>query len=247
MNSIVRIMIYLFLWILILILGVCFLYQPKTLIAICCLDERILELQQCIQSIYRALQFYIGKPDIIGIFREKDILCQSFLNNYLTVPNYETPIDFKSNDTYDRHNMNGILAKRNRALHYALTNGYKRLIFIDSDISIKYTSLYYLLFGTLFADISCIPYGIRWANMKPVLGYTNPHRISFEPGWLPYHCCQVAGMGCTCIALNSKKIPHQFSYAEILGIRGEDIGFFSQAYLLKARIWATSHHLVDHK
>ncbi len=208
----------------------------KILVSICCIDERSDELEECIKLIKND----ILKKDIIGIIRKKDLKCKKIFDNFIEVDNYETHL-------YSRHNMKGLVNKRNTALDYAKKNGYDKLIFIDSDIRLSTYTLSYLIFNSLFADISCIPYGIRWSGMEPVLGYDNPPRIELrKTGIKPFYSCTVAGMGCTCITLKpNNNIPY-FEYGSILDIEGEDIGFFLKAKENKIKVVASSWHTVSH-
>jgi len=204
----------------------------KTLIAICCIDKRVLELQNCLK--------HLKNKDVIGVCREKDVYCQKAVN-CLLVDNYEI-----ANGT--RHNIHGIATQRNKALSYARRSKYDRLIFIDSDIQVKWYTIAYLLLGTMFADISCIAYPIRWAAMQPVVGFDNPPSIKVVGfGWMPFEECSVAGMGCTCINVNSKKIPDRFVYGEALGIHGEDIGFFLAAKQNGASVLVAKWSIAEHR
>jgi len=235
-------MIYLIIIGLIIILFIIILfsyfYSQKILIAICCIDERKKELDNCIKHLQKA---NILQNNIIGLFRKKDVLCKKIITDYLEVDDYELSDN-------ERHNILGIANKRNKALEYARNNNYDKLIFIDSDIEVKWITILYLLFGTMFADISCVAYPIRWANMKPVLGFDNPPSIqSINYGFLPFQKCSVAGMGCTCIDIKSNKIPNKFIHGEILGIKGEDIGFFLEARKKQAFIIVAKWHIVKHK
>jgi hypothetical protein len=212
----------------------------KVQIAICCIDERANELKGCLQAIRAS-----GGVDILGVFRKKDLKCKHIIKQelyckYIEVEDYDT-------HRYVRHNMKGIASQRNAALDYAKHHNYDNLIFIDSDIRISRYTLMYLQVGIMFADISCVPYGIRWSNMEPVLGYENPARIErAKSGVWPFYRCTVAGMGCTCISIRSDKIPKTFEYGKILDIEGEDIGFFLQARRMNALVVSTSWHVVHH-
>lgn len=228
-----------------IILVITYIVRQRIIVCICCIDERVLELIQCLDSIGKEKLINF---DLLGVFRKKDVLCSNIMGSYggktIHVQDYASP---PTTINTNRHNYQGLVIKRNAALQYARKNGYTKLIFIDSDISISSMTFLYLLLGTIFVDISCIPYCIRWAGMKPVLGYINPNRISFEKGYiLPFHRCYCAGMGCTCINLNSKRIPNEFIYEKILGIQGEDIGFFKHALSLNARVWAANWSIVSH-
>jgi len=216
----------------------CYIYSQKILVAICCIDEREKELSNCVKHLKKS---NILKKDILGLFRKKDILCKKIVDNYLEVNDYEL-----SNNT--RHNLSGLANKRNKALEYARNNNYDKLIFIDSDIEVKWHTILYLLLGTMIADISCVAYPIRWASMKPVLGFDNPPSIQpISYGILPFQKCSVAGMGCTCIDIKSSKIPDKFIQGEMLGISGEDIGFFLEARKKQAVVVASKWHIVNHK
>jgi|Laugrespbdmm15sn_2_1035079.scaffolds.fasta_scaffold03737_4 hypothetical protein len=231
---------------LIVLLIVLFIYikQQKILVAICCIDERVLELQNCIHCLKTKDMF---NKDIIGLFRKKDIKCKETLSHsYLEVDDYEL-------STTTRHNLTGLINKRNLALEYARNNNYDKLIFIDSDIEVNNFTLPCLLFGTIFADISCVAYPVRWANMLPVVGFYNPPSIQIiNYGLLPFQKCDIAGTGCTCIDINSKKIPDKFIYGEITGpggyaVFGEDIGFFIEAKKNDALVLVSTWNIVNHK
>jgi len=209
--------------------------SKRVLIVVCCIDERVDELEECLCAIRD-----VTSRDVLGVFRKSDVKCKAIVQDYIEVPDYDT-------STTTRHNLDGIASKRTAALDYARSNGYDRLIFIDSDIRIDWCTIPYLLIGTLFADIACVPYAIRWADMSPVLGYDNPPRIErAKTGIMPFYRCTAAGMGCTCISLKSSRIPERFVNGTILGISGEDIGFFLDAKDRNARVVATSWHTAMH-
>jgi hypothetical protein len=221
-----------------------YIKNQKILVAICCIDERVIELQNCIKHLNTN---DVLTKDIIGLFRKKDIKCKETLkNNYLEVDDYEL-------STTTRHNLTGIINKRNSALDYARNNKYDKLIFIDSDIEVNHFTLLYLLLGTIFADISCVAYPIRWANMLPIIGFDNPLSIQIvNYGLIPFQKCYIAGMGCTCIDIKSKKIPEKFIYGKIVGkdsytVFGEDIGFFIEAKKNNALVVVSKWNIVNHK
>lgn len=221
------------------------IYRQKTLVAICCIDPRANELNTCLAYL-KKYQWLYPYP-ILGVFREKDTQCATLINDYgetyITVPDYTEPSQLNK-----RHNFkDGLVHQRNKAMDYARSQGFTRIVFIDSDIRIHVATLFYVCFGTLFADVCVIPYRIPWADMRPMLGYNYPPRISYEPGvFLPYHRCWVAGMGCTCISLKSLLIP-RFVYGKAFGIDGEDIGFFLKANEMGTRVWAANWCLVNHE
>lgn len=221
-----------------------YIKKQKILVAICCIDERVVELQNCINCLTTK---DILKKDIIGLFRKKDIKCKETMkHNYLEVDDYEL-------STTTRHNLTGIINKRNAALDYARNNRYDKLIFIDSDIEVNCLTILHLLFGNIFADISCVAYPVRWANMLPIIGFDNPissQIISY--GLFPFQKCYIAGMGCTCIDIKSKKIPDKFIYGKITKddnfiVFGEDIGFFIEAKKNDAFVVVSKWHIVNHK
>ena len=96
-----------------------------------------------------------------------------------------------------------------------------------------------------------VPYGIRWAAGRAVLGYRDPVPYIGPPlPWRPwrwYHRCAVLGMGCTMLHPGSTRLPEEeeattgggsFSSSTALGITGEDVGFCLAAGRRGARIWA---------
>jgi hypothetical protein len=232
----------------IIIFGLFFyIKRQKILVAICCIDERVAELHNCVGHLEKT--DIVATKDIIGIFRKKDLLCKKFMNlntnntnnQYLEVDDYEI-----SQGT--RHNITGIADKRNKALEYARNNNYDKLIFIDSDIEVEWYTLLCLLFGTAIADISCVAYPFRWASMIPILGFDNPPSIQpVTYGILPFQTCAFAGMGCTCIDLRSEKIPEKFVNGVFMGFQGEDLGFFLEARKKGAWVLASKWHIVNHK
>lgn len=209
------------------------------LVSILCIDERSDELRECIKR----LEMDPFPKRLLGVFREKDKKCQTLLPTYLTVPDY---------DIITRHNMDNMVKKRNLSLDYAKKNEYKRLLFIDSDILITpFTTINLLLNGCNYCDICLSPYPIRWdTNNSPLLAYENPDgNLSMEPvrkSTDVYQICLGGGMGCTMINLESNKIP-PFVYALVMGIEGEDIGFFIEACRRGCIVLATSNHIVEHK
>ena len=211
----------------------------KILIAICCIDERVYELHNCIKSLQGPI-----KKDIIGIFRNKDTECQKLID-FISVDDYEL-------STTTRHNLSGITNKRNAALNYARKNNYDRLIFIDSDIKINWLTIPCLLLGSIFAEISCVVYPTRWANMLPVIGFENPLRMeTINYGIIPFKTCYMIPMGCTCINIKSPKIPETFTIAEIpgpdgLNVFGEDVGFCLTAKNNNARIVVSKWNIARH-
>ena len=231
----------------IIIFGIFFyITRQKILVAVCCIDERVVELRNCVGHLEKT--DIVATKDVIGIFRKKDLLCKKYINN-----NNNNNNKYLEVDDYDifqgvRHNLTGIANKRNVALEYARNNYYDKLIFIDSDIEVEWYTLLYLLIGTAIADISCVAYPIRWASMIPVLGFDNPPSIQpVTYGMVPFQTCAVAGMGCTCIDLRSDKIPERFVNGAMLGVEGEDIGFFLEARKKCAWVIASKWHIVNHK
>jgi len=220
--------------------------KQNILISICCIDERVSTLDNCLKNVVKS----IGKNshiNILGTIRKKDKLCEEiFLKYNATILH----IDDYIYDKNIRHNFNGIAEKRTKALQYAKENKYSILIFVDADIYINHYTLKWIIYGIKLynADIICIPYNIRWAeNNDPVLGYIEPVEITkVKNNILPYHKCTFCGMGCTGINLNSNKIPNKFDIKELLNIKGEDIGFFWDAFLNNASILTTSWHKVYH-
>lgn len=208
------------------------------LVSILCIDERSDELSRCIER----LEMDPLPKHCIGVFRESDVKCQKILPNYLTVPDYKIT---------DRHNMDNMVKKRNLALEYGKKNKYKRLLYIDSDILITpKITLTLLLHGCNYCDICLCPYPIRWdKDTAPILAYANPDgNLSMEPVRKSndtYQICLGGGMGCTMINLESDKIP-KFVYGIAIGIEGEDIGFFIEAFKLSCRVFATTNHIVEH-
>ena len=236
--------------IIIIIFGLFFyVTRQKILVAICCIDERVAELRNCVGHLEKT--DIVATKDIIGIFRKKDLLCKKFMNlntNTNTNTNKYLEVDDYEISQGTRHNITGIANKRNKALEYARNNNYDKLIFIDSDIQVEWYTLLCLLIGTAIADISCVAYPIRWASMLPVLGFDNPPSIQpITYGILPFQTCAVAGMGCTCINLHSEKIPEKFVHGVMLGVQGEDIGFFLEARKKGAWVLASKWHIVNHK
>jgi hypothetical protein len=213
----------------------------KILVAVCCIDERVEELRNCMEHLEKTDIF---KKNIIGVFRKKDVLCKQIMQSpdkYIEVSDYGI-------STGARHNIHGIADKRTKALEYARNNDYDKLIFIDSDIQVEWYTILCLLFGTMVADVSCVAYPMRWASMLPVAGFdTLPHIQIIRRGIVPFQTCAVAGMGCNCIDLRSNKIPEKFTYGEIMGITGEDVGFFLEANRLGASVVVSKWHIVSHK
>lgn len=107
----------------------------------------------------------------------------------MEVDNYEL-------STKTCHNLTVLINKRNLALEYPIKNNYDKLIFIDSDIEINHFTILRLLFGTMFADISCVSYPVRWANILAIIGFYNPPSIQIiNYGFLSFQKCDIAGMG----------------------------------------------------
>ena len=100
--------------------------SKRVLIVVCCIDERVDELEECLCAIRD-----VTSRDVLGVFRKGDVKCKAIVQDYIEVPDYDT-------STTTRHNLDGIASKRTAALDYARTNGYDRLIFIDSDIRIDW-------------------------------------------------------------------------------------------------------------
>lgn len=221
--------------------------KEKILISICCIDERVSTLDNCLKHVVRSIDKK-SNINILGIIRKKDKLCEEIFLKYNATILYVDNYIFDENISL--HNLNGIAEKRTKALQYAKKNKYTILIFIDADIYINHYTLKWIIYGIKLynADIICIPYNIRWAkNNDPVLGYIEPVEITKVKNYiLPYHKCTFCGMGCTGINLNSNKIPKKFNIKELLNIKGEDIGFFFDAFLNNASTLTTSWHKVYH-
>lgn len=215
--------------------------KTRTLVSVCCIDERISEL--------RGILCYLNPfnpRDIIGVVRTTDQLCRHALETagarVFTVEPYTMPPG-------ERHNMEGLARQRSAALRFGKENGYDALLFIDSDIRPKEPAD--LLVGRLYlglllgADIVGVPYGVRWVSMRPVVGRKTLGGTPFiaeERGHhlLPFRGCAAVGMGCTMIHLHSPRVPDAFRIGLSTGIIGEDIGFCEEAGRLGARLWTTS-------
>jgi len=207
------------------------------LVSIVCIDERSDELAQCLKR----LQADPFPKDYLGVFRESDYKCQKLMPNYLTVPDYKI---------IKRHNIDNMVTKRNLALNYARKHHYDYLLFVDSDILITPILTLALLFeGIKHCDICLSPYPIRWSNGLPTLAYANIDlSLTIEPVRKSsniYQLCVGGGMGCTMINLKSPKIP-TFVYGALMGIEGEDIGFFIEAFKRGCIVLATPNHIVEH-
>lgn len=245
-NNIIRLIILLFILLIIFYVYIKLNSKEKILISICCIDERVSTLDNCLKHITKAVNNN-SQINILGIIRKKDKLCEEIFEKYCAKILY---VDNYTFNTQYRHNIDGIAEKRTKVLQYAKQNKYSILIFVDADIYISHYTLKWLIYGIRLynADIICIPYKIRWAeNNIPVLGYIEPVEISkVKYSIFPYHKCAIGGMGCTGINLNSNKIPNEFNIKELLNIKGEDIGFFFEAFLNNAKILTTSWYQVVH-
>lgn len=247
----VHFLIWLSLLLLILLIIFVYIYtklicKEKILISICCIDERVSTLDNCLKCSVKSVDSN-SHINILGIIRKKDKLCEELFLKYNAKILYVNNYTFNKNN---RHNFDGIAEKRTKALKYAKENKYSILIFVDADIYISNYTLKWIIYGIqlLNADIICVPYNIRWANNNdPVLGYIEPVEITkVKYSIFPYHKCAIGGMGCTGINLNSNKIPNKFNIKELLNIKGEDIGFFFDAFLNNAKILTTSWYQVYH-
>lgn len=215
-----------------------------TLFVVCCVDDRASELTDCISAIKKSVQ----SANIVGVIRESDRECRNILIDtncdIIQVPHYDIP---------NKINLTWLAVKRSKALEYAKLNGYDVLIFVDSDITFTRCAYLLMMFGinVLRSDIVCIPYAVRWAAGHVVLGYDKPPRIEKVFGktvrWLPFHTCAVGGMGCTALSLCSKRIPDKVTTGRIMGLRGEDIGFFMDSRKTKSRVLAASWYSVNHR
>ena len=245
-NNIITVIILLIFILLIFYVYIKINSKEKILISICCIDERVSTLDNCLKHITKAINNN-SQINILGIIRKKDKLCEEIFKTYCAKILYVDNYIFNAKD---RHNFDGIAEKRTNVLQYAKQNKYSILIFVDADIYISHYTLKWLIYGIklLKADIICIPYKIRWAkNNDPVLGYIEPVEITkVKYSIFPYHKCVIGGMGCTGINLNSNKIPNKFNVKELLNIKGEDIGFFFDAFLNNAKILTTSWYKVYH-
>ena len=220
--------------------------RRKVLISVCCIDERAEELDECLRSIKQSTR----SADILGVVRHTDLKCHSIFTDYgadiIHVPAYPTP-------GAERHNFSALEMKRSKALAYAQANMYDVLVFVDSDIRVTSMALILMKLALFWlkADIVCIPYPVRWAAGHPVLGYDNPPRIervfTDKRRLWPFHRCIVGGMGCTAVRLGSPLVPSRFSVKSIMGVRGEDIGFFLDARNNGARVFASSWYAVRHQ
>lgn len=214
-------------------------HGARIMLAICCIDPRADEIPACSLAIETA--FGVRRIHKVGVIRNQDVQCAAAFEScefrdILRVPDYTAPSPGK------RHNYDGLAAQRTAAWHHAQAGGYDCLIFVDSDIHVRPDTLPYLLWGlALGADACAVPYGVRWADMRPVLGYGTPAEPRIEApraGLWPYHACTAAGMGCTALWVPSPRLPDRFAPRTVLGKTGEDIGFFVDAQGLGARVWS---------
>lgn len=215
--------------------------RRRTLIAVCCIDERVNELRGLL------MKKQSTNVDVVGIIREDDGECKDIFQQLgamvITVPSYRLKAGA-------RHNMDGIAAQRTAALKFAREWNYDSILFLDSDIR-PTQSLNVLVdrlsLGILLgADVVGVPYGVRWANMRSVIGREeqklNNVVIVEEKGHhlLPFRRCAAVGMGCTMIDLHSHRVPREFHVGHNADIIGEDIGFCHEAMKEGARIWTPS-------
>lgn len=170
--------------------------------------------------------------------RTRDTACRDILGaeNVVEVPDYADPWGWV------RHNYEGLAQQRTAALQFCNQQPDVDVIwFVDSDIRVSPNTLWKLLLGiALGADVVCSPYSIRWTpgGRDCVLGYkgADGYHIGTPRWWLPYHACVGCGMGSTVIRLHSERVPRQFTVATVLGVKGEDIGFFLKAQELGATV-----------
>jgi hypothetical protein len=213
--------------------------MKRLLVSILCIDERHKELERCLIS----LRNDPTPKDYLGVFREKDENCKKLIPNHLCVENYVI-------SKGSRHNMDFMVKKRTLAIEYAFKNKYDLLWFVDSDIIIEpIITVNYLLSGIENADICIVPYPIRWTDMFPVVAYVTNEIVKIEPirkSGTAFHECVAGGMGCTMLNLKSSKLPRKFTYGVMLGIEGEDIGFFIEAFKNQCKVLIASWHVVEH-
>jgi hypothetical protein len=150
-------------------------------------------------------------------------------------------------NTQSETNYHGLATQRTAALRYAREQGFDVVWFVDSDTRIRSGTLRHLQLGILLgAEIVTVPYGMRWNNNEPVLGYLDPGsqgaRAARPPSFslVPYHTCLVTGMGCTALSVRSARLPESFHCIETDRWWGEDIGFCLAAHRKGCRTWATN-------
>ena len=159
-NNIICLIILLFILLIIFYVYIKLNSKEKILISICCIDERVSTLDNCLKHITKAVNNN-SQINILGIIRKKDKLCEEIFEKYCAKILY---VDNYTFNTQYRHNIDGIAEKRTKVLQYAKQNKYSILIFVDADIYISHYTLKWLIYGIRLynADIICIPYKIRW-------------------------------------------------------------------------------------
>jgi hypothetical protein len=172
--------------------------------------------------------------------REKDNIaqqsCEAANIDILTVPWYSILPD-------KRHNYEGVMAKRTRLMQEAVARHVDIIWYVDADILVQ--SKHWSAISSLFTKnypVVVIPYAIRWANGKPSI-CLNSSSSSLE---LSIHDSRSfssvdesqsivgGGFGCTALIVNVvANIPFNVQELALSSggyVRGEDIGWFLNAY-----------------
>ncbi len=146
--------------------------------------------------------------------------------------------------------LDAVCRQRNEVVRRAREGGYAWLLFLDSDVMLEETTLVRLLAAS--GDVIHAPYRPRWAA-QPIVGVpgndaddvellVNPHL--YETSAPSFAAAVVAG-GCTLLRRSAFDVP--FEIADLLTIRGEDIGFSRNALQRGLSIQCLSRHFVEHR
>jgi hypothetical protein len=86
--------------------------KEKILISICCIDERVSTLDNCLKHITKAVNNN-SQINILGIIRKKDKLCEEIFEKYCAKILY---VDNYTFNTQYRHNIDGIAEKKDKGI-----------------------------------------------------------------------------------------------------------------------------------
>lgn len=217
-----------------------------------------------ISDLYNGILQNISKYDyeIMIVIRKSDNLCIQKWSEYKDnnkaiklhcIAHYDTPLK-------KRHNINSIsklAEKRNIIRKYALINNFDYLWFIDSDIQVKSNCLDILLDSIHNANVSYIPYKIRWIGF-PIVGILDKGNLKVIKIGKdidldePYKICHFVGFGMT--LLDKSVLDTEIKYQsinikisdKIIKHEGEDFGFCLELFKDKKTIVYCYNHTVKH-
>lgn len=229
------------------IMVILYLSQPRILISIVTIDRDA----HLIPQVYKSISHILTQDNIdcLIVCRETDTHTQS---TWKSLYNNIVIATIKHYAIENRHNIDMISTQRNITRHYASKHGYDYILFLDSDIIINHNTLSLMLKGCEISDICLVPYTVRWLGYPGVCTNNNHYellQIEYDDMGVSYESCVAGGMGCTLIpsrVFNTTSFQNITVHIDGRTIMGEDIGFFQNILINGYTVAYVKNHKIKH-